>query len=116
MEINRAIEIIAALSDGVDPETGEKYPNDSPYQSADVVRALHVALLTLDKARESVRKRRELPQNSGLPWTEEEYQKVVEAYQAGTSIREIAKLHMRTLGGIRARLEKAGVLRNEDRW
>ena len=32
MKLEKAISIIKALSDGIDPFTGEQYPQDSPYQ------------------------------------------------------------------------------------
>jgi len=44
MEIDRASEIIQQLADGVDPYTGERFQPDSPYQQADTVRALYLAL------------------------------------------------------------------------
>ena len=44
MEPDRAIEIVASLADGVDPYSGERFPSGSPYQQADTVRALHLAL------------------------------------------------------------------------
>ncbi len=50
MQLNRAKEIIQALADGVDPYTGEYFPADGPYQRADTVRALHVALEVIEKA------------------------------------------------------------------
>ena len=44
MEPERAIEIVQILADGVDPYSGERFPSSSPYQQADTVRALHLAL------------------------------------------------------------------------
>ena len=32
MDTERAIEIVQALADGVDPYSGERFPSDSPYQ------------------------------------------------------------------------------------
>ena len=45
----KAIEIIKMLADGIDPNTGEVFPPDSPYQSVDIVRALHTAEEALKK-------------------------------------------------------------------
>lgn len=53
MDAERAIEIVQALADGVDPFTGERFPSGSPYQQADTVRALHLALEGLTKLRRS---------------------------------------------------------------
>ena len=44
MEPARAIEIVQKLVDGVDPFTDERFPSISPYQQADTIRALHMAL------------------------------------------------------------------------
>ena len=44
MELDRAIEIVQSLADGMDPYSGERFPPDSPYQQADTVRVLHMAL------------------------------------------------------------------------
>lgn len=49
MEPSRAIEIVQSLADGVDPFTDERFPASSPYQQADTVRALHLALEGLAK-------------------------------------------------------------------
>ena len=49
MEPDRAIEIVQALADGVDPYSGARFASDSPYQQADTVRALHLALEGLTK-------------------------------------------------------------------
>ncbi len=34
MQLDRAKEIVQALADGVDPYTGERFLDDSPYQRA----------------------------------------------------------------------------------
>ena len=57
MEIEKALSIIRPLSDGVDPFTGEEFPPNSPYQQAEVVRALYVAVSSLEKDIQRVRKR-----------------------------------------------------------
>lgn len=44
MNLEKALEIIKVLADGIDPFTGEVFPPDSPYQNADMVRALHIAI------------------------------------------------------------------------
>ena len=51
MDPDRAIEIVKSLADGVDPFTGERYSSDSPYQNADMVRALYLALDGLDRVK-----------------------------------------------------------------
>lgn len=45
MERDNAAKILQTLADGVDPATGEPFPASSPYQRADVVRAMSRNLL-----------------------------------------------------------------------
>ncbi|WP_416150319.1 hypothetical protein ACM26V_04880 [Salipaludibacillus sp. HK11] len=44
MEIKKAIEIISLLADGIDPQTGEVFPQESTYQNPDTVRSLFLAV------------------------------------------------------------------------
>ncbi len=49
------------------------------------------------------------PDGAGAPWTEEEDEQLDEEYNSGMKISEIAKVHDRTNGAIRARLKKHGL-------
>ena len=112
MELEKAISIIKALSDGVDPYTGEQYPEDSPYQSADTVRALIAAIAALEKQQKSTIRQQSLPGSAGKLWDEEEDNRLLEAYDADTPINNISKLHGRTIGAIKSRLVKHGRIKN----
>jgi len=112
MEIKKAISIIKALSDGIDPYTGEQYPADSPYQSADTVRALIAAIAALEKQQKSTVRQQSLPGSAGKPWNDEEDNRLLEAYDKDTSINEISKVHSRTVGAIKSRLVKHGRIKN----
>lgn len=46
----------------------------------------------------------------GKPWGEEEEAKLIEEFKQGLSISNIAKLHNRNNGGIRARLKRLGLI------
>ena len=107
MDQNRAKMVLKALADGINPVTGEVFADDSPYQSADVVRALHVAIDLLKPRRGS---RIEIPANAGKQWCEEEDLKLLASFDGGVSIEEIARLHERTVAGIEARLSRHGRL------
>ena len=48
MDDSKALAVVSALADGVNPYTGEVFEPDSPYQSADVVRALYIAVRALE--------------------------------------------------------------------
>lgn len=53
------------------------------------------------------------PANHGKPWTPEEDQKLADAFDAHTTIPELAKAHQRGVGGIQNRLIKLGRLTAE---
>lgn len=110
MDDNKALAIVSALANGVNPQTGEMFEVDSPYQSADVIRALYVAVRALEltnrtKARNS---RTRMPANAGKSWSEQEDQDLLEKFDQGMSVPELAQAHDRTLAGIQARLERHG--------
>lgn len=109
MEIQRAKEIIAALADGVNPLTGEILPSSDSCNQADVVRALHAVLEELDKTSDRQMKAR--PENAGNPWSVDEDAQLLYAYRNGQRVFEIAKIHQRSTGAIKARLVKLGEIR-----
>ena len=110
MDTERAIEIVQALADGVDPFTGERFPSDSPYQQADAVRALHLALEGLSKLRRSTARKT----GPGRAWTEDEEQELLREFDDKLDVEEIAAKHERTKGAIWARLEKLGRIQRKD--
>lgn len=110
MDEAKAFSIVSALADGINPLTGEVFPEDSPYQSADIVRALFLARATLEARRRS-RARNPMPANAGKPWTAEEDTKLLAQFDRGLAVAELAREHARTVAGIQARLEKHGRLR-----
>ncbi len=50
------------------------------------------------------------PDAAGASWTEEEDKQLDEEYGSGMKVSEIAKVHDRTNGAIRARLRKHGLI------
>ena len=48
MNQSEALSMVRALANGVDPASGEVFPAQSPYQRADIVRALFVAAEALE--------------------------------------------------------------------
>lgn len=99
---NRHLEILQALADGTDPRTGEIFPADSPYNQPEIIRALFFAL---DEFRAVAEKG-----NQGLPWGEDEDVLLAERFNKGIKITQLAKLHSRSYGAIKARLLKLGLL------
>jgi hypothetical protein len=105
-----ALNVVRALAHGVDPLSGEVFSPESPYQRADTVRALMMAVQALEEAERAARRRSELPAKAGEPWTEEEDRRLLAGFDAGSGLAELAARHQRTQTGIRARLVKYGRL------
>ena len=106
MELNRAKEIVATLAEGIDPTTGELLPEDSVYNKGDIVRALYTVLNYLD----TDKTKRNLPDNSGKPWSKGEEEHLKELYNSGLSKKDISKELGRTTGSISSRLNRLGLV------
>lgn len=109
MDDNKALDIVTALANGVNPLTGEALAQDSIYQAGDVIRALYVATQALRNRRHR-RVRSAQVANAGTPWSEEEEQRLLEQFDAGVTLAEMASQHERTVAGVQARLERLGRL------
>jgi len=103
-----AKKIVDALSNGVDPETGEILPAQSTLNNPQVIRALFVAAQALDRAAKRAVRDSSLPGNAGRSWLETEDGELLASFDAGTSIKEIAAKHGRTHGAITSRLVRLG--------
>jgi len=110
MNPSEALSVVRSLANGVDPASGEVFPGESPYQRADVVRALFVAADALERSERYSRRRSDLPSKAGQPWSEDEDRKLLASFDAGHGLQELAAAHERTQTGIRARLVKYGRL------
>lgn len=108
MNSEKAMEIIKMLADGIDPNTGEVFPADSPYQNIDVVRALNTAKEALRRVAKADERRKFLPERAGKPWESEESKLLAQRFDSGIPINEIAKAHHRTKGAITSQLIKLG--------
>lgn len=115
MDNDSALKIINALASGVDPFTGEVFSDGSTLQHPDVVRALFLATIALQKSNDKkgnkcASKNRDLPSNSGTSWSEAEDHRLLAAFESGGTEKELAAVHQRTLGAIHSRLVKLGKL------
>jgi hypothetical protein len=108
MDADKSLEIINALTNGVDPHTGEEYSNDSPYQHPQTKEALLTAIQALERTKKAENRQRQLPRNAGKVWEDEEDQRLLIAFDAGSTIWQLAEKHERTEGSISARLAKHG--------
>lgn len=114
MDVTRAIEIVKQLADGVDPMTGERFPPGSPYQQADTVRALYLALEGLDRLKRVKDRQADGPPKAGRPWTKDEETRMLQQFDAKVDVAAIAQELNRTTGAIWARLEKVGRIQRKD--
>ena len=108
MEAIQALAVVRSLANGVDPETGEVFAPESPYQRPQVVRALYEAATALERIERFERRKAQLPQKTGEPWNEDEDRKLLAGFDAGRALQELAAAHERTMGAVRARLLKYG--------
>ena len=107
MQIPEALEIVRALADGIDPNTGEIFPEGTPYQHPQVIRALMTAVQALEQRRND-KGYDHLPMRAGKAWDKAEDEQLVRDFEAGVALVQLAKRHERTRGSIRSRLEKLG--------
>lgn len=117
------LKIIEALANGIDPTTGEALPAVSPYNDPNTIRALFTVLNLIKKTANKQpkikktlsQKRMEnleggLPENAGLPWTDEQRNDLVEQFKSGLLIKDIALSLGRTSGAITSELKKQGLI------
>jgi hypothetical protein len=94
MERDNAVKILQILADGVDPATGEPFPASSPYQRADIVRALYAAMQALGnppRAKASTSQEKPGLENAGRPWTQEEDARLGRVFDAGNTVEVLAR-------------------------
>jgi predicted RNA polymerase sigma factor len=108
METAEALKIIEALADGLDPHAGEVFPPDSPYQNPQTIRALFAAKSALERVRRTERRKKALPERAGQPWDEEESTLLLDEFEQGISVKELAIKHKRTQRAIISQLLKMG--------
>lgn len=112
MEPGQARQILETLANGVDPSTGEVLAGKSPFNDLQVIRALFYGVRELEKLQKATRSRSQ-PANAGKPWTKEEDASLLEAFDAGKPVKELADRHGRTKGAIQSRLVRHGRLQLE---
>lgn len=106
MDATRARELLSALADGVDPLTGEVLPREHLCNQPEIIRALHEVL------RVSLAiKQKNQPRNAGKPWTEMEEDILMDEFDAGAKLSQIAQEHGRSKGAIESRLVALGKIK-----
>lgn len=112
MDDQKAAEILKSLAAGTDP-AGGSLTDVTALQSPDVVRALFLAADSLESRVRQSRRQSTLPRNAGKPWSQEEDDRLLLAFDGGTSVDQLTATHERTRAGIEARLVKHGRLEAE---
>lgn len=114
MDIERAKELLTALSDGVNPLTGEVLSEDDSCNQVEIVRALNTVLRVLDGHPKMSRKLS--PENAGKPWTKENEEILARMFEQGCTRKEICNYFKRSPGAIAARLVKLGKINDRDEF
>jgi hypothetical protein len=110
-QFHRARTVLELLVQGIHPKTGRELPEDSVVHEIEVNRAMSIAVLALDQMSARLARRAELPGRVRRTWTDEEEQRLIDAFTRGEPIRLLAARHGRTVRAIEARLAKRGVPR-----
>src|ERR1700686_628433 len=100
MDHRIAREILMALVEGKDPETGEPFATDSVLQRAVVLRALLAGATGFRASEARTARRASLPSNVGKSWDVAEDQALLVRFKSGTALEEIAQIHERTVRAI----------------
>ena len=106
MEKLYAAQILETLADGINPATGEILPSTDSCNQPEVIRALHVAVSVMKKEKLP----KELPENTGKPWTESDDETLRRMYENGSSKEELSGFFKRTRGAIDSRLARLGLV------
>ena len=108
MKVKRALEIVSYLANGIEPQTGEIFPEESTYQHPETIRALFLAIKGLERLEKQEARELKLPQNAGKGWGNDEDNLLIKNFDEGNSLKIISEMHGRTEGSIRSRLLKLG--------
>lgn len=124
MELPRALEIVEALAEGVDPLTGEILSAESPYNSPEVIRALFTLLNAANGTPKKIKKTPEqkqadnlakgLPRNTGMPWTETLKHTLAERFSSDQPMNALAAEFERSRGSILSELKRQGLISDDE--
>jgi hypothetical protein len=110
MMLENSIKIIELLSLGKNPYTKLKLEEGNFLLSNEISNALKLAVYGLRELKRTEGKFYKLPQNNGKPWLLIEEDQLIEEFKSGLEIREIAKIHHRTVGAINSKLEQMNLI------
>ena len=104
---NKLLGFIDILLNGIDPWSGELFEKDHFMNCREMKEILLVAQIAMQKQNQKIKNK---PVNSKVTWTNEEENLLVERFKEGISAKELAKLHGRSIGAVKARLLKLGLI------
>ena len=103
MNINEMLQVIEALANGRDLESGELVAYDSQLGHPKAIQALFGCLQLL-------RRHARRPPNAGKPWRVEDEAMLAAGHATGRPVAEMARAVGRTPGSVKARLVHLGLL------
>jgi len=108
MDIEEVLQILGLLADGINPETHERIPSDSPYHQSSCVRALFHAINIIERNKGSEKRRASAPVNQGKPWASADDESLLKNFDEGVPVPELAKMYQRTVWAVQSRLGRLG--------
>ncbi len=108
MDLADALTILSTLADGHDPLTGRALDAGHLSQQPQVVRALCLAVHELRQRSASAPAHQGHTQNAGKPWSAREEAELVQAFDDGATLDQLAVKHGRTRQAIHGRLYRLG--------
>lgn len=114
MDITRAVEILNAVAQGVNPFTGEVLPADCICNQVEMVRALYCVL---NEVKPSLgKKEKSQPENAGKPWTQEDDAILLQMFDHNYAPDNIEEYFKRSQGSIASRLVRLGKIESRDEY
>lgn len=110
MDDVRAAAIIRSIVAGLDPATGGTLTDLTLLRSPETLDALSLAADSLETSSRQQRRQAALPRNAGKPWSKDEDDRLLQAFDGGATVDVLTAAHERTRAGIEARLVKHGRL------
>lgn len=123
-------ELLTALAGGVNPSTGEILPDASLANTPDAVRLLYTLAMEFKQVKSQQPKPKKqsrdleglresnlangLPARSHFPWSEEDYNQLLDEYHIHRDIETVAQIMERSTRAIAVKLGSAGVLTPEE--
>ena len=104
------LQTLKKLAEGINPLTGQPFPDDHVYQHAKFLRALQSAIEAMERKIKRQARQKDLPQRTGEAWSKSEDEALTQSFSDKVPVQQIAKKHQRTPGAITSRLVKLGLM------